>query len=136
MKLVLFLIICASSFNMYSQSNEEPFTMKFNRVYVFVPATPIREIKREVKEISTEVTFDLEWMTIKILTYDSNPPKEQFYLIESKDNINNIKYKFVCSEYTYLNREVIIEVNISDPSNVIITREVSKDRTSHKFYNE
>lgn len=131
MKLILFLILCTSSFYTLSQTENEPVNIKFNRVYYFAPADQFSETKSEIIKASSYVTIDFELNSIKILTYFSNPPTESTYTIKSVDNSKSNLYKFVCSASNYA--EVIIEVDLS---NMTVTRKVTHNGILHKYYNE
>lgn len=131
MKSVFFLIMISASIIGYSQSTEEPLSLKFNRIYYFAPSTEFLPSKSEVKKINSYLTIDFELNTINIVSYYSNPPTESTYTIKSIDNSNSNLYKFVCSASNYA--EVIIELDISNNK---VTRKVTHNGILHRFYNE
>lgn len=131
MKIILLFIFSITAFFTFSQTGDEPVSLKFNRVYYFAPGNQYSKTISEIDKASSYINIDFELNSIRILTYYSNPPSESIYIIKSVDNSISNLYKFVCSASNYA--EVIIEVDLSDQT---VTRKVIHNGIIHKYYNE
>lgn len=131
MKIILFLIFSITATFTFSQTGNEPVSLKFNRVYYFAPGSQYSKTISEIDKANSYINIDFELNSIKILTYYSNPPSVSIYVIKSIDNSISNLYKFVCSASNYA--EVLIEVDLTDHT---VMRKVIHNGIIHKYYNE
>ncbi len=131
MKIILLFIVSITATFTFSQTGNEPVSLKFNRVNYFAPGSQYSKTISEIDKAYSYITIDFELNSIKILTYYSNPPSESIYVIKSVDNSISNLYKFVCRASNYA--EVLIEVDLTDHT---VMRKVIHNGIIHKYYNE